>query len=71
MYAVMSWGYRHRYFTAGVRIAAGIWNLVLGIILVSHGYRWGWALFATAALIFWAAYMFFQGKFSVRRDGPR
>jgi hypothetical protein len=39
-----------------VRIAAGTWNLVLGSLLLPHGYRWGVALFATAALIFWGAY---------------
>ena len=45
-------GYRHPYICTGVRIAAGTWNLVLGSLLLSHGYRCGVALFAVAALIF-------------------
>jgi len=57
MYAATSWGYRHPHIVVGVRIAAGTWNLVLGCLLLAHGYRWGVALFATAALIFWAAYI--------------
>jgi hypothetical protein len=55
MYAATSWGYRHPYICTGVRIA-GTWNLVLGSLLLSHGYRWGVALFAVAALIFWVAW---------------
>ena len=57
MYAATSWGYRHPRTCMGVRIAAGTWNLVLGSLLLAHGYRWGVALFATAALIFGAAYI--------------
>jgi hypothetical protein len=66
MYAATSWGYRHPYICSGVRIAAGTWNLVLGSLLLSHGYRWGVALFAVAALIFWAAYILARGKFQSR-----
>ena len=62
MYAATSWGYRHPYICTGVRIAVGTWNLVLGSLLLSHGYRWGVALFAVAALIFWAAYILARGK---------
>ena len=43
MYAARSWGYRHPYVGTGVRITAATWNLVLGILLLSHGYRWGLA----------------------------
>ena len=32
MYAARSWGYRHPYVCTGVRITAGTWNLVLGIL---------------------------------------
>jgi hypothetical protein len=59
-------GYRHPYICTGVRIAAGTWNLVLGSLLLSHGYRWGVALFAVSALIFWAAYIMARGKFESR-----
>ncbi|HUC26790.1 MAG TPA: hypothetical protein VMA73_29170 [Streptosporangiaceae bacterium] len=64
MFAATSWGYRHPYLVAGIRIAAGVWNLVLGSILLAHGYRWGAAFFAIAALIFLAAYILGRGKFT-------
>ena len=54
-----------------MRIAAGTWNLVLGSLLLSHGYRWGVALFAVAALIFWAAYILARGKFGSLRNDQR
>jgi hypothetical protein len=69
MYAATSWGYRHPYVSTGVRIAAGTWNLALGIFLLSHGYRWGAVLLAVSALIFWAAYVLGRGKFDSRRKG--
>ena len=62
MYAARSQGNRHRYAYTGVRIAAGSWNLLLGILLLSHGYQWGSVLFAVSALIFWAAYTLAPGK---------
>jgi hypothetical protein len=69
MYAARSWGYRHPYVCTVVRITAGTWNLVLGILLLSHGYRWGLVLFAVSALIFWAAYILTRGKSESRRSG--
>jgi hypothetical protein len=66
MSAARSWGYRHPYVYTGVRVAAGTWNLILGILLLSHGYRWGSALFAVSALIFWAAYLLAPGKAGIR-----
>jgi hypothetical protein len=54
---------------APVRIAAGTWNLILGAVLLCHGYRWGSVLFAVSALIFWAAYMRAPGKPGFGRDG--
>ena len=66
--SLRSWGYRHPYVVTGVRIAAGTWNLVLGIILLSHGYRWAWALFAVSAAIFSAAYIRARGKSGSRRS---
>ena len=67
MSAAQSWGYRHPYVVTGVRIAAGTWNLILGIILIAHGYQWGAALFAVAALIFWAAFMLTPGHAATPR----
>jgi hypothetical protein len=66
MYASRSSGNRHPYAYTGVRIAAASWNLVLGIILLSHGYQWGSVLFAVSALIFWAAYAMAPGRFPRR-----
>jgi threonine/homoserine efflux transporter RhtA len=69
MYAARSQGNRHRYAYTGVRIAAGSWNLLLGIFLVSHGYQWGAVLFAVSALIFWAAYILAPGRSGSRSNG--
>jgi hypothetical protein len=68
MYAARSWGYRHRYVYTGVRIAAGSWNLVLGILLLSHGYQWGAALFAVPVLIFGTAYILARRRQSESRS---
>jgi threonine/homoserine efflux transporter RhtA len=68
MYAARSQGNRHRYAYTGVRIAAGSWNLLLGILLLAHGYRWGAVLFAVAALIFWAAYILAPGRSGSRSN---
>jgi len=64
-----SWGYRHPYAVTGVRIAAASWNLLLGVLLVSHGYLWGAALFAVSALIFWRTYSTAPGKSASRSHG--
>jgi hypothetical protein len=69
MHAASSQGYRHPHAATVVRIAAGSWNLVLGILLLSHGYRWGALLFAVSALIFWAAYTRAPGQARSRGNG--
>jgi hypothetical protein len=69
MYAATSWGYRHPRTCTSVRIAAGTWMLVLGSLLLSHGYHWGWMLYVVAALIFCAAYVIARGKSGYRRNG--
>lgn len=69
MHAATSWGYRHPSICTGVRITAGTWNLILGILLLSHGYRWGSVLLAVSALIFWAAFILARGKAGSRRNG--
>jgi hypothetical protein len=51
-----------------VRIAAGSWNLLLGIFFLSHGQRWGSVLLAVSALIFWAAYVLAPGKSGSRSN---
>lgn len=66
MFESRSWGYRHPYLSTGIRITAATWNLILGILLLSHGYRWGSVLFAVSALIFWAAYSLARGKSGLR-----
>ena len=67
--SLTSFGYRHPYAVTGVRIAAAIWNLILGIILVSHGHRWAWVLFAVSAAIFAVAYIRARAFFGSRRNG--
>jgi hypothetical protein len=49
-----------------VRIAAGAWNLALGIILLAHGYWWAVVLFAVSAVIFSAAYVAARGRKSAQ-----
>ncbi len=68
--SLRSWGYRHPYAVTGVRMAAGTWNLVLGLILVAHGYQWAWVLFAVSAAIFSAAYILARGKAGSRHSRP-
>jgi hypothetical protein len=46
-------------------------DLVLGSLLLSRGYRWGVALFAVSALIFWAAYIMARGSSSPERNDQR
>jgi hypothetical protein len=70
MHATTAWGYRHPHLSTGVRIAAGTWNLLVGIALLAHGYRW-WALvlFAVSASIFVAACFFARRHSAARRSG--
>jgi hypothetical protein len=70
MYA-RSWGYRHPFVCIGVRITAATWNLVLGIVLLSHGYRWGSVLLAVSALVYLAAYILARGKSGSRIHGQK
>ena len=67
--SLRSWGYRHPHVVTGVRITAGTWNLILGIVLLAHGYRWAMVLFAVSAVIFSAAYIQARGKNGSRRSG--
>ena len=53
---VRSWEYRHPRVWAGFRLACGIWNLLLGVFLLSYGYWVGLVPLAGAALIFWTVY---------------
>jgi hypothetical protein len=50
-----------------MRITASTWNVVLGILLLSHGYQWGSALFAVPVLIFGTAYILARGRQSESR----
>ena len=53
---VRSWEYRHPRVWASFRLACGIWNLLLGVFLLSYGYWVGLVPLAGAALIFWTVY---------------
>jgi hypothetical protein len=58
---VRSWEYRRPRFAVGVRIACGIFNAVLGVVLLaSIPWTGPWALLAVlplagASLLFWTA----------------
>lgn len=66
---IRSWSYRHPYFSIGVRITAGTWNLLLGIFLLSHGYWVGLVPLAGSALLFWAVYIVARETSESRRNG--
>jgi hypothetical protein len=68
MYATSSWGYRHPRVATGMRVTASTWNVVLGILLLSHGYQWGSALFAIPVLIFGTAYILARRRQSESRS---
>lgn len=50
------WERRHWRLIVRVRVAIGIWLLVLGAILLDRGYWWGVLMVAPAALHFYLAY---------------
>jgi signal transduction histidine kinase len=53
---VRSWEYRHPRAWAGFRFAAGVWNLFLGVLLLSYGYWVGLVPLLGSVLIFWTVY---------------
>ena len=53
---VRSWEYRHPRVWAGFRFAAGVWNLFLGVLLLSYGYWLGLVPLLGSVLIFWTVY---------------
>ena len=59
---VRSWEYRRPRVWAGVRFACGVFNVALGVLLLSSGqwigaFAWlGLVPLAGAALIFWTVY---------------
>jgi hypothetical protein len=53
---VRSWEYRHPKACAGVRFACAVFNLGLGVLMLSYGYWVGAVLLVGAALVFWTAY---------------
>jgi hypothetical protein len=61
-FLVRSWEYRHPHMWVRVRVACGIFNVVLGVLLLAS-FRWLGPLtwlaalpLAGAALIFWTAH---------------
>jgi hypothetical protein len=68
---VLKLGSRYPQQVAWVRVAVGIWLLLLTAILYSsgHGSQWAWLLAVTAASHFGLAYRLFRiaGKDSGRR----
>jgi signal transduction histidine kinase len=53
---VRSWEYRHPRVWAGFRFAAGVWNLFLGVVLLSFSYWVGLVPLLGSVLIFWTVY---------------
>ncbi len=53
---VRSWEYRHPRTWTGVRIACGIFNFFLGVLLLSYGFWVGAVPLLGSALILWTAY---------------
>src|SRR5580692_11660070 len=53
---VRSWEYRHPRVWAGFRFPAGVWNLFLGVVLLSYGYWAGVVPLLGSVLIFWTVY---------------
>jgi hypothetical protein len=50
------WERRHWRLIVRMRVAIGVWLLVIGGILLSDGYWWGVLIFVAAALHFYLAY---------------
>ncbi len=50
------WERRHWRLIVRVRVAIGIWLVVVGAVLLGDGYWWGVLIFAAAALHFYLAY---------------
>ena len=58
---IRRWEYRHAHAWMAFRMIAGMWNVILGILLVAYGFYWiAAAPLAGAVLIFWTAY-YIQG----------
>jgi signal transduction histidine kinase len=58
---IRRWEYRHPHAWMAFRMICGIWNMILGILLVAYGFYWIAAVpLAGAVLIFWTAY-YIQG----------
>ncbi len=55
-YLVTSWDYHHPTALAGVRLAAGIWLVVLSVLLFGAGDWWAAPLLAAAAMLFSATF---------------
>jgi hypothetical protein len=52
---IRSWEYRHPQAWIAFRLICGLWNLFLGLVLLSYGYWIGLVPLAGSALIFWTA----------------
>jgi hypothetical protein len=55
-FLVRSWEYRHPRAWSVFRFAAGVWNLFLGVVLLSYGYWMGLVPLLGSVLIFWTVY---------------
>ena len=63
---IRSWEYRHPHAWMAFRMVAGIWNMILTILLFAYGFYWiGLVPLAGSVLIFWIAY--YVQQHTVRR----
>ena len=54
---IRGWEYQLPRAWLVARLIGGSWNLFLGILMLSYGYRLGWLPLLASPVIFWAAYL--------------
>ena len=64
-----SWSFRHPSLSIAIRMAAGIWNLSLGIFFLSYGHLVGLVPLAGSALLFTAVYIVARAQAESRPNG--
>ena len=68
-FLIGSWSFRHPSASIAVRMIAGIWNMSLGIFMLSYGYLLGLVPLTGSALLFWAVYIVARDQSESRRNG--
>jgi hypothetical protein len=63
------WSRRHPSASIAIRMTSGIWNMSLGILMLSYGYLLGLLPLTGSALLFWAVYIVARDQSESRRNG--